>query len=198
MALINNFFELRSDAFKIISHNRRPIPVRTDTIGPWLEALTFLTWLSALTNTSLVYLFCPRSQNQCSDRNLHPSSIDKVHARLFTAAGTGTVGEGSVDDTVELLKTALLIAFAASHGFMLLQSAVRHVVERAVYKESEEVKDREREDREIKESFLRGVVMKDDVKGAAAKAMREADVDDDVFWGHDEGVQEIQRISKEA
>ncbi|RDX50828.1 DUF590-domain-containing protein [Lentinus brumalis] len=63
MSLINNWLELRSDAFKITVHVRRPIPTRTDTIGPWLDALTFLTWLAALTNSALVYLFRP--SNQC-------------------------------------------------------------------------------------------------------------------------------------
>ena len=42
MSLINNWLELRSDAFKIAVHTRRPIPARTDTIGPWLDALAFL------------------------------------------------------------------------------------------------------------------------------------------------------------
>lgn len=59
MALVNNFFEIRSDAYKMTVHFRRPIPMRTDTIGAWLDMLTFLTWLAALVNSSLVYLFSP-------------------------------------------------------------------------------------------------------------------------------------------
>ncbi|KAF8757964.1 hypothetical protein RHS01_03508 [Rhizoctonia solani] len=59
MALLNNWLELRSDAFKITSHGRRPLPQRVDTIGPWLEALGFITWVGALTNAALVYLFRP-------------------------------------------------------------------------------------------------------------------------------------------
>jgi anoctamin-10 len=39
MALSNNWLELRSDAFKMTTHTRRPIPARVDTIGPWLENL---------------------------------------------------------------------------------------------------------------------------------------------------------------
>ena len=39
MALLNKWLELRSDAFKIAKQFRRPIPTRTDTIGPWLEAM---------------------------------------------------------------------------------------------------------------------------------------------------------------
>jgi len=60
-ALINNWVELRSDAIKICVHTRRPIPYRADSIGPWLENLTLLTWLSAITNPSLLYLYHPTS-----------------------------------------------------------------------------------------------------------------------------------------
>lgn len=44
MALINNWIELRSDAFKIAKLGRRPLPSRTDSIGAWLSALvSFVT-----------------------------------------------------------------------------------------------------------------------------------------------------------
>lgn len=39
MALINNWVELRSDAFKIAKLGRRPLPSRTDSTGAWLQAL---------------------------------------------------------------------------------------------------------------------------------------------------------------
>lgn len=39
MAFINNFFELRSDALKMTINARRPVPLRVESIGPWLEVL---------------------------------------------------------------------------------------------------------------------------------------------------------------
>lgn len=39
MALINDWVELRSDAFKIAKLGRRPLPSRTDSIGAWLQVL---------------------------------------------------------------------------------------------------------------------------------------------------------------
>jgi anoctamin-10 len=36
---------------------RRPIPWRADTIGPWLDSLSFLTWLGSITTSALVYMF---------------------------------------------------------------------------------------------------------------------------------------------
>ena len=55
--LINNWVELRADAVKICVEMQRPTPWRADTIGPWLDALSFITWLGSITMSALVYLF---------------------------------------------------------------------------------------------------------------------------------------------
>ena len=55
--LINNWVELRSDAVKICVEMQRPIPLRADSIGPWLDSLAFLTWLGSISTAALVYLF---------------------------------------------------------------------------------------------------------------------------------------------
>lgn len=55
--LVNNWFELRADAVKICVEMQRPTPWRADTIGPWLDALSFLTWLGSLTIAALCYMF---------------------------------------------------------------------------------------------------------------------------------------------
>lgn len=55
--IVNNWLELRSDAFKICMEMKRPIPVRADSIGPWLDNLGFLAWLGTIYSTALVYLF---------------------------------------------------------------------------------------------------------------------------------------------
>ncbi|KAI1803411.1 DUF590-domain-containing protein [Daldinia bambusicola] len=54
---INNWVELRSDAVKIAVTSKRPIPWRDDSIGPWLDALGFLTWVGSLVSSAIVYLF---------------------------------------------------------------------------------------------------------------------------------------------
>lgn len=55
--LVNNFIELRSDAFKIYAATRRPTPHRADNIGPWIKNLTLISWLSSITVPSLVILY---------------------------------------------------------------------------------------------------------------------------------------------
>ena len=54
---INNWIELRGDAMKIALETQRPVPWRSDCIGPWLDALGFLAWLGSLTSAALVFLF---------------------------------------------------------------------------------------------------------------------------------------------
>ncbi|KAI5463473.1 calcium-activated chloride channel-domain-containing protein [Mariannaea sp. PMI_226] len=60
--LVNNWVELRSDAFKIATSTRRPVPWRADSIGPWLTALGFLSWLGSITSAAIVYL-CTHSHD---------------------------------------------------------------------------------------------------------------------------------------
>lgn len=55
--LVNNWIELRADATKICLEMQRPAPLRADSIGPWLDSLSFLTWLGSITTAALVYLF---------------------------------------------------------------------------------------------------------------------------------------------
>ncbi|KAH0582492.1 hypothetical protein H2248_010436 [Termitomyces sp. 'cryptogamus'] len=207
MALLNNFLELRSDAFKMTVHNRRPIPTRTDTIGPWLDALTFLSWLSALINSALVYLFSPRSQTNCSATpSVHISQLDKVNQQLFSGKDEGLAA------TKELLMTVLLITFAASHGYLFLRVVVRHLIEKVFWEGSKEVEEKEKVDREIKNKFLQGFLVEDRQKsqsivhpveessvvaGEERQIGDAADFDVSSFWDNDEGLEEISRVSKE-
>ncbi|KAJ3387831.1 hypothetical protein HDU92_001783 [Lobulomyces angularis] len=54
---INNFLELRSDAIKIAKYTRRPIPTRSESIGPWKNNIHLICWLSTFSVTSLIILF---------------------------------------------------------------------------------------------------------------------------------------------
>ncbi|ORX58748.1 DUF590-domain-containing protein [Hesseltinella vesiculosa] len=56
---LNNWIELRSDAIKICKYTRRPIPARVENIGPWLDNMETIVWLSSITMASFLYLFHP-------------------------------------------------------------------------------------------------------------------------------------------
>lgn len=253
MAFLNNLLEIRSDAFKMTVHNRRPIPSRTDTIGPWLDALTFLTWLGALTNSALVYLFSPQLLSTSIAKSIptlfaavnesitvaaeNASTLVQdnittiVEEHLVSASGgqklasagpenwgvDGSSSPATMSATKELLLKAALVSLIASHGFILVRLLIRHVVEKVFWRGSGEVEEREREDREVKLKFLKGHGVGTGGRSVSlvgeVKIERDVDGDDDSdtsvmepvslvdsigFWDHDEGVEEIQRISKEA
>jgi anoctamin-10 len=222
MAFINNIFETRGDAFKIAVHNRRAIPCRTDTIGPWLDVLTFLTWLGALTNSALVYLFSPQllpddmnnlsfvHSEKLNNNNTNPSFPpgSTPQAERLSGAASGTLPPNAnwgIDGSSiqELLLKAILVSLVASHGFILLRALIRHIVDKVFWTGSGEVEEREKEERNVKAKFLSGSGL-DIGAGGSTRVAAEADeevlmtTDSMGFWDHDEGLEEIQRISKEA
>jgi anoctamin-10 len=179
MALINNVLEIRSDAFKIAVHNRRPIPIRTDTIGPWLDSLAFLTWLSALTNAALVYLYRPHAEVSFAVHEIEGVDAHSVFARS------------------KLLLSALLIALAASHGYFIVRAMAQHIVERAMWRRSTEVAAVEESEKAVKEQYLRSLG-EDDDDVISDKGDEGFSVFRTSFWAHDEGKEEIQKLVKEA
>jgi len=228
MAFINNIFETRSDAFKIAVHNRRAIPSRTDKIGPWLEVLTFLAWLGALTNSALVYLFSPQllSDHTHVDDISNLASVASqtllnvttgpslpISEQLTGASGTLSkvtlVVDGSIttssslSPTHGLLLKAILVSLVASHGFLLVRVFIRHILQKVFWRGSSEVKEREREERHVKAQFLSASGVEGGSKfiamsGGGGHEKSVDDKDSMGFWDHDEGLEEIQRISKEA
>ena len=220
MAFINNIFETRGDAFKIAVHNRRAIPSRTDTIGPWLDVLTFLTWLGALTNSALVYLFSPQVSELLPDdmhvndnlfhsetlNNTDPSPPPRIpeHYLSDTSSTLPNVNWGIDGSTIqELLLKAVLVSLVASHGFILLRALIRHIVDKVFWRGSGEVEEREREERNVKAKFLGGSGVDLGAPGGGGGSKEKVAADSEEpdsmgFWDHDEGLEEIQRISKEA
>lgn len=61
--LLNNWLELRGDFFKLSLECKRPPPVRSDSIGPSLQGLEFLTWLGILSTAAIVYMYRSGMEN---------------------------------------------------------------------------------------------------------------------------------------
>jgi len=97
------------------------------------------------------------------------------------------------------------VALAASHGYLILRGIVRHIVERIWWKGSREVQEREREERLTKEKFLdgniggaKGTSLVEPKEKVKLPVERGPEAGDTGFWEHDEGVDEIKRLVKEA
>ncbi|KAF8120707.1 calcium-activated chloride channel-domain-containing protein [Boletus edulis] len=180
MSLLNNYIEARSDAFKIAVHVRRPIPVRTDTIGPWLESLSFLAWLSSVTNSALVYMFRTPFNGLVAENESLPE--DHVNAAIK-----------------ELLLSAFLVALLASHVYFVLRAVVSHTLELAIWRGSKEMKEADRVEREIKEKYL-AQCPTTLLQGPLDTQQPVAVADDDdwaSFWATDEGLEEIRKSDKD-
>ncbi|KAF3767706.1 DUF590-domain-containing protein [Cryphonectria parasitica EP155] len=77
--LVNNWVEARADAMKIAVSSKRPIPWRSDSIGPWVTSLGFLSWLGSLTSAAIVFIFSSDPYGPDG----HPSNI-KAWALLLS------------------------------------------------------------------------------------------------------------------
>ncbi|KAH8828310.1 calcium-activated chloride channel-domain-containing protein [Flagelloscypha sp. PMI_526] len=154
MALVNNIVELRSDAYKLSTHHRRPIPTTLrQTIGPWLTSLEVLTWLGSCVNGALCY--------------------------LFWGAGTATGSHLSrYTSHKSVLRSALLSAALASHGYFVLRYIIRRIIWRAVLISSE---------------------LGDNIGEDVGECWTgEKSVSDSEFWHRDEGLDDIARLKKDA
>jgi hypothetical protein len=58
-ALINNIYELRADAYKLLVVYQRPVPFRAQNIGVWEQILRFVAACSVATNSVLIALNSP-------------------------------------------------------------------------------------------------------------------------------------------
>jgi hypothetical protein len=104
---------------------RRPIPVRVESIGAWLDCIRGIAWVAAVVNTVLVCLY-------------HP---DFVHI------GMASYKEADV-------KKCLLIALTASHAFLVIRYAVRMVVDKVYWRHSEERERLDKAEQKLRGSCL--------------------------------------------
>lgn len=213
MGFVNNFFELRGDAAKISVNTRRPIPLRSETIGPWLETFGFIAWLSALNNAALVYLFQQSEHAHLKGHSKYETTM-RTHLHPSPAVGMGVNDTQSVLSFSRLLPksvptsgpagaivAAVLVALLAEHVYGVMRSGVRHILERLIWRGSnEEMIVRRRE------WVLRVETMKSHVEGegevASEEKIRETlsagEGRDGGFWSKDKdvGLSAIQSLGK--
>ncbi|KAK9481053.1 calcium-activated chloride channel-domain-containing protein [Lipomyces japonicus] len=79
----NNWVELRGDALKISLDERRPIPEKAESIGPWLNNLAFLTWLGSITSASVVVMYAHAGSGDGENNDATGSSLVNVNSWLL-------------------------------------------------------------------------------------------------------------------
>ena len=125
MACLNNWLEGPSDAFKLTTHLRKPIAVRVESIGAWLDCIRGIAWVAAAVNTLLVCLY-------------HP---DFVH-----------IGMASYKEAD--FKMCLMIGLTASHAFLAVRYVVRVVVDKMYWRHSEEKERLDQTEQKLRGSCL--------------------------------------------
>lgn len=224
LGLINNFFEMRGDALKITMNARRPVPQRTDSIGPWLEILGFIAWLGAMSNSALVYLF-QRSEHAGKDGH----SMYEATMRTHLHPGGGSAGINATEAASSLLYSsdpahsarsalsfsnllpsflptsgtsgamiaALLVALASEHGYGIVRAALRHVLERVLWRGSEEEVMLKRREWEAKRDAVGKYRVDALSEKRDANATREEEITEG-FWdrSRDEGINIVQGSGK--
>ncbi|WWC90176.1 uncharacterized protein L201_005109 [Kwoniella dendrophila CBS 6074] len=137
-ALINNYIELRSDALKICKHVRRPVGDRVETIGSWLQTLSIISWIGAVTNSTLIYLFRPYVYH--SDQTPNPN-ITPIpgSAHLHEIISKYNISP-SFKSILPTLIPLALIGLIASHGYIILNWLINGLIERLYWRNSQEQK----------------------------------------------------------
>lgn len=154
--MLNNWLEVRSDAFKIAHHARRAVPTpRYETIGPWIDALSALSWVGAVINAALWALFggggpgvkgVVGSGMTSSKFNSTAEGV-KIKLTDFSTISTSPYA-------TSLIPHAMLVALCASHLYVLTRIVVRHVVKRIMWEGSGEAAREESESRIVRAGYL--------------------------------------------
>nr|XP_019014019.1 uncharacterized protein I206_00096 [Kwoniella pini CBS 10737]OCF52800.1 hypothetical protein I206_00096 [Kwoniella pini CBS 10737] len=193
-ALINNYVELRTDALKICKHVRRPVGDRVETIGSWLETLSIISWIGAITNSTLIYLFRPYVYR--SDQTPNPN----VTPIPGSASLHQIISNFSDSPTIKAILPTLiplgLIALLASHGYIILNWIINGFAERLMWRNSQEEKQVQKLISENKQQFNSSSNNKKEIN---KKRIWEKESWKDVngFWnGGEEGGREIGRSLK--
>ncbi|TYJ51955.1 hypothetical protein B9479_007444 [Cryptococcus floricola] len=200
-ALINNYIELRSDALKICKHVRRPVGDRVETIGSWLDTLGLISWLGAVTSSTLIYLFRPAPEGpSLGSQSANPNfplpgshALSHIVSTFHEHSSPANPFTSWINvHTLESLVPLALIALGASHGFLVLRWVVEGTVERVWWRGSWE----ERELGRLRAGGTGGVRS----ETSAVQEVREKVFAPEVlggFWnGGEEGAREIARLIK--
>ncbi|CAH7688249.1 calcium-activated chloride channel-domain-containing protein [Phakopsora pachyrhizi] len=184
-SFVNNFFELRTDAIKLTKQSRRPVPIRSDSIGPWIDVLSTLSWLGAIINSSLICLFKPSQKSsidlklfsenstlspsvlQLNSKNSNESLKDqptRIIANLFVSAIKDRRGDEDQrnDRLNSILLSVLLPVFFSENAFLLLRFVVREIINRLMWNNSEAKIKQLKAEYELKQNFITNNLKKEE------------------------------------
>ncbi|WFD34482.1 hypothetical protein MCUN1_001323 [Malassezia cuniculi] len=206
MGFINNWFELRSDAFKLCVNMRRPVPMRAETIGPWNKVLAVLVRLAAFTNAALVYLFEERTTIEAGRR----VSVTVMRTYLFpTVSVCEKIGLGGAvggiipsflprSGAAGALAASFLFALLCEQVFSMLRALIAYMFHHLSWEDSEEYTALRRQQWESRVSVVDQLERARASDNIMPSPQRERLHKDQSFWdaAHDDGLAYITRHGK--
>lgn len=207
-SLIQRQFEIRTDAFKLLYQTRRPVPSRSDTIGPWLSVLSFLAYLSALTNASLVYLLRPQllstsSASVSSSALLSNATMatmknatEAIYVSNVELTHLGAISPSDVLDHFGL--RALGFLGVVAYSFVIVRGAVKYAL-REQGKSSRGEREVRREAIRLRREFLGLLHEREGESVVRELSMDDMESDSVGVWSEgqrDRGAEEISRRCK--
>ncbi|KAH8926348.1 DUF590-domain-containing protein [Atractiella rhizophila] len=213
-ALINNFFELRGDAFKLCVNSKRPIPKRTDTVGPWLTAMEFLLWIASITNSSIIYLFTPHPSSEFSNfatsehSHINPGisnttstltgrALSYVSSKVFLASQH----PHAYESIKSVLFSSLLVGLASEHVYFIVRFFVQTAVERLLWTGGKAHRRLRNNEVLVKKRFLEssGAGTGASPKGNGSEGFVEVEKEEAeaAFWNFEpKGIEEVKKLVK--
>jgi anoctamin-10 len=183
--LINNWIELRGDAFKITSESKHPNPERADSIGPWLDSLGFLTWLGSITTAAVVYMF----SNDGVGPSGRPGDI-KLWALLLSVFAS--------EHIYLLVRLGVRTAISKLDSEnMRKERAERYMVRKRYLEETGFVDKKGRQSLRVS-SVSSGGLMKEITRKSLEDEVRESSLRESTpvsrFWGRQRGWEEVEKV----
>lgn len=103
LALVNNLFEIRVDAWKITTQFRRVVPEKAQDIGAWQPILQGIAILAVATNVSYCY---------CKNTSVSPIFV-KLSVQFVSIMQFSEINDRVRVNSVLLFPQAMIIAFTS-------------------------------------------------------------------------------------
>ncbi|KAJ3264691.1 Anoctamin-7, partial [Borealophlyctis nickersoniae] len=113
-AILNNVYELRADAFKMLTVYQRGVPFRAQDIGVWEDILRFIASATLITNASIVAFTSPSFDSLflsgCSPDRRLAIQLAFVLAFHYAVSVVSHVLKVAVPETPEAVRVAMMRA----------------------------------------------------------------------------------------
>jgi anoctamin-10 len=149
---------------------------------------SIISWIGAITNAALIYLFRPTAELAAHPQTPNPNVPPYAGTSHLQTIINSYTSHTTLRTILPTLIPLALVALAASHGFLILKWVVEGVVERLVWRGSKEELEvqRLRAKTHGVEKKLEGLS-----KRSGGEGLRGG------FWnGGEEGAREIGRVTK--